>query len=175
MKKILLILTLFISFVSFGQVPAPPNYQYRVVYERLRGMMPDSGLHVPRYNGTPVGVRGGVSIADGSIAMDTTNHIFYYYSGATWRSLSSSGQKFGHASGDFRAGENRYFSLAGTYTMGIDSASSILFGFDGANGFTVYDYTTGIDVFRINSVAGSRMFSQNGANEVSVNDGRGAI
>src|SRR5688572_344259 len=134
MKKILLILTLFISFVSFGQVPAPPNYQYRVVYERLRGMMPDSGLHVPRYNGTPVGVRGGVSIADGAIAMDTTNHIFYYYSGATWRPLGSSGQKFGHASGDYSAAENRAFNGHGTYNFRLDSINTNVQSFSGYGG-----------------------------------------
>src|SRR5688572_28896911 len=158
MKKFILILTLFISGVCFGQNPT--NYQYRTVRERLLAMMVDSSFHVPRYNGTPSGLRTGSSTHDGLVAVDTANHIFYYYSGATWRSLSSSGQKFGHASGDFRAGENRYFSLAGTHQMTIDSASLFSIGFDPANGFTVYDYINSIDLIRSNSTFGTQIFSQ---------------
>src|SRR5688572_1723509 len=81
--KFILILTLFISGVCFGQNPT--NYQYRTVRERLLAMMVDSSFHVPRYNGTPSGLRTGSSTHDGLIAVDTTNHILYFYSGATWR------------------------------------------------------------------------------------------
>lgn len=82
MKKILLLAFIIVSINSFSQNPA--NYQYRVVYERLRGLMPDSVLHIPRYNGVPSGLRGGSSTHDGAFAMDTLNGNFYGYRNGTW-------------------------------------------------------------------------------------------
>lgn len=81
----ILFFLLIISFQSFGQNPA--NYQYRNVFERSRGGMFDSALHVPRYNGAPSGLRSGSSTHAGAIGMDTTNHLFKYYSGQIWRDL----------------------------------------------------------------------------------------
>jgi len=106
--RIFLILTLLISIQSFGQdsyrgdskigkfifyygqYGVPTNYQYRVVRERSIAAMFDSSLHVPRYNGTPVGLRTGSSTNDGLIAVDTLNHLFYYYSGGAWIQAGSS-------------------------------------------------------------------------------------
>ncbi len=87
MRKILLLLLVILSFQAFGQTP--PGYQTRIVRERIQGsFMVDSTLHIPRYNGTPSGVRGGGSVQDGALAMDTTNHILYIYSGGIWRTVS---------------------------------------------------------------------------------------
>ncbi len=102
MRKILLFLLVIVSVQSFGQdsyrgeskigkfifyygqYGVPTNYQYRTVRERLIAFMVDSSLHVPRYNGTPVGLRTGSSTNDGLVAVDTLNHILYFYSGGNW-------------------------------------------------------------------------------------------
>jgi len=102
MKKILLFLLVLFTVQSFGQdsykgdskigefifyryyFGVPTNYQYRVVRERSIAAMFDSSLHVPRYNGTPVGLRTGSSTNDGLIAIDTVNNILYFYSSGGW-------------------------------------------------------------------------------------------
>lgn len=102
MRKILALILIIVSINSFGQgnsVPfiftlpmtkhlapdfTPLGYQYRTVRERLLAFMVDSGLHVPRYNGVPSGLRNGVNLADGLIAMDTTNGHFYGYRNSAW-------------------------------------------------------------------------------------------
>src|SRR6187399_1454591 len=49
--RIILILTLFISIQSFGQVPT--GYQKRIVNERIQGsFMVDSAFNIPRYYDT---------------------------------------------------------------------------------------------------------------------------
>jgi len=83
MKKILFGLLVLIGVNAFGQNPT--NYQYRVVRERLIATMVDSSFHLPRYNGTPVGLRTGSSTNDGLAAIDTVNHKLYFYSGGIWR------------------------------------------------------------------------------------------
>lgn len=83
MRKILGLVLLIISVNVFGQ--NPPGYQSRIVRERIQGsFMVDSTQHIPRYCGTPSGVRGGGSIQDGAVAMDTCNNRFYIYSGGAW-------------------------------------------------------------------------------------------
>ena len=122
MKKILLFLLLIVSIYSFGQTP--PGYQTRIVRERIQGsFMVDSGLHVPRYNGTPVGVRGGVSIQDGAIALDTLNHRFYIYSNSTWSRLANYAEISGFISGTIADDQVAVGSAANT----IEGTSSLTF------------------------------------------------
>lgn len=171
-----MILVLIISIQSFGQNPA--NYQYRVVYERLRGLMPDSVLHIPRYNGVPSGLRGGSATHDGAIAFDTLNGHIYGYRNSAWFRLANyselaTGSRFGVE--DIRATQTRNFSGAGTHPFTLDSLSQLNINFDPGNGLILTDYVNGIDRLRINTVAGSRLFSQNGSNEVSTNDGRAML
>lgn len=88
MKNILGLVFLIISINVFGQ--NPPGYQSRKVNERIQGsFMVDSTQHIPRYCGTPSGVRGGGSVQDGAVAMDTCNNIMYMYSGGVWRKVGS--------------------------------------------------------------------------------------
>jgi hypothetical protein len=86
MKKILFGLLVLISVNVFGQNPT--NYQYRFVRERSVAAMVDSGFHVPRYNGTPTGVRSGVSTHAGALAADTLNNRVYYWSDYVWHRLA---------------------------------------------------------------------------------------
>lgn len=79
MKKLLFALLLISSFAS-----AQPGYtKINSRYDWLAGRF-DSGFHVPGYNGVPTGVRGGVWIGDGAIAVDTLNGYFYYRNGGVW-------------------------------------------------------------------------------------------
>jgi len=88
MKKILFAILVLIGINAFGQ--NPPGYQSRNVRERIQGsFMVDSTNHIPRYCGTPSGVRGGGSIQDGAIAIDTCNHVFFFYSDGKWRNAGS--------------------------------------------------------------------------------------
>jgi len=67
--------------IIFG---VPTNYQYRTVRERLIAFMIDSSLHIPRYNGTPVGIRSGASTNKGALAADTLNNKLYLGTGYSW-------------------------------------------------------------------------------------------
>lgn len=87
MKKLLIIIFIIISFDSFAQNPG--NYTSINGFYRWRGGMHDSGLHVPRYNGTPVGRRVGVSPNSGAVAIDTIGHTSFFYSGDKWRNQGS--------------------------------------------------------------------------------------
>ncbi len=156
MRKIIGLILLIVSINSFGQNPA--NYQYRVVYERLRGIMTDSVLHVPRYNGVPSGLRGGSSTHDGAIAADTLNNKLYLYSGGGWIDITGgTSGKFGHASGDYSAAENRAFNLHHTYS----------FNFDSVNTWGVF--RSSINRLYVNSIS-SGLFSPNGQNSIQVSD-----
>jgi hypothetical protein len=86
MKKLLLSLFILISTAACGQTPA--GYTYVAArYKWIAGMV-DSGFHVPTYIGTPVGRRTGVTNRSGAVAMDTTNHLFYIYTGGSWRRMA---------------------------------------------------------------------------------------
>lgn len=107
MRKILMILVLFVSLKMIGQdrVPfvftlpenshladyfgIPTNYQYRTVRERLLAMMVDSSFHIPRYNGVPSGLRVGSSNNDGLLASDTLNGHVYHYWNLAWNRLAN--------------------------------------------------------------------------------------
>ena len=107
MKKIIVLLLLMISIAGIGQgnrvkprlklIKLGDNYylvqdlapitgytKINMRYEWIAGAM-DSGFHVPQYNGVPSGVRSGVWTASGAIAVDTSNHRLYFYSGGSWR------------------------------------------------------------------------------------------
>lgn len=100
MKRILLLILVLVSIESFSQgwklkvfkvgnveyyqFSPPNNYSFINGRYRWLATMADSGMHIPSYNGTPVGTRVNVWPWDGAIAMDTTNHRFYIFSGNAW-------------------------------------------------------------------------------------------
>jgi len=82
MRKFLLLCLVIISIEGFAQ---PTNYIWYKQRTRQYSMMIDSMLFVPRYNGTPSGVRVGENSAiDGAVAVDTANNRFYIRSGGAW-------------------------------------------------------------------------------------------
>jgi hypothetical protein len=86
MRKLILILLLFVSAVVNGQTPAG-YIKANMRFKWTAGIF-DSALHVPQYNGTPSGIRNGAWVGDGAIGMDTTNHRMYIYSGGAWLRLA---------------------------------------------------------------------------------------
>ena len=87
MRKLILILLLFVSAVVNGQTPAG-YIKANMRFKWTAGIF-DSTLHIPSYNGTPSGIRTGGWVGDGAIGMDTTNHRMYIYSGGAWLRLAS--------------------------------------------------------------------------------------
>jgi len=80
-----------VSFNSFWRSKSVAIAGYTKInarYEWVAGAF-DSGLHVPQYNGVPSGTRSGVWNADGAVAVDTSNHRLYFYSGGSWRYSTS--------------------------------------------------------------------------------------
>jgi hypothetical protein len=69
-------------------MPTPDNYQFRNVRERTLTAMFDECVHIPTYDGTPVGLPTDAAPDDGPIAIDNTNDIFYFYSGSAWHPVS---------------------------------------------------------------------------------------
>ena len=89
MKKILLASLCILSINVLAQVPSGYLNQ-RLRFKWIGGIF-DSSLHVPLYNGAPVGVRGGAWSKGGMVGVDTTNNKLYFYSGGSWREAGSSG------------------------------------------------------------------------------------
>ena len=87
MRKLILILLLFVSAVVNGQTPAG-YIKANMRFKWTAGIF-DSALHVPQYNGTPSGIRNGAWVGDGAVAIDTVNNLFYFRSGGSWHSTSS--------------------------------------------------------------------------------------
>lgn len=79
----------------------PDNYQVRVVRERTIAALFEYSLHIPCYDGTPVGLPTDSWVNDGAIAIDTTNNTFYIYSTGAWRPIS--GLNFANADLTFDA------------------------------------------------------------------------
>lgn len=87
-KRLLGLVLILVSVQVFGQNPT--NYTLRNTRERVISFMVDSMLRIPRYNGTPSGVRvNETSAIDGAIAMDTTNGRMYIFSGNAWVRLAN--------------------------------------------------------------------------------------
>jgi hypothetical protein len=87
MRKLILILLLFVSAVVNGQTPAG-YIKANMRFKWTAGIF-DSALHVPQYSGTPSGIRNGAWVGDGAVAIDTVNNLFYFRSGGSWHSTSS--------------------------------------------------------------------------------------
>ena len=87
MRKLILILLLFVSAVVNGQTPAG-YIKANMRFKWTAGIF-DSALHVPQYSGTPSGTRNGAWVGDGAVAIDTVNNLFYFRSGGSWHSTSS--------------------------------------------------------------------------------------
>jgi hypothetical protein len=137
MKKILFLLLLSSKLIAQN----PSNYQYRPVKERILALMIDSGLHIPRYNGTPSGQRVGIPVNDGAIASDTTNSLLYHYSGGAWNRIANYSELLGNtnAGSGYRwlmpSSQNIKTAFNG-YSVLIDSSSNtdgLTFKVDTAN------------------------------------------
>lgn len=194
MKRILLLILILISVESFSQgwkvfkvgnveyyqFTPPNNYAFINGRYRWLATMADSGMHIPSYNGTPVGTRTNVWPWDGAIAMDTTNHRLYIFSGNAWNrvanfsEVSSISQLFGHPSGDFNIGQDRYANFHGTRSFWLDSLAFGLVTYDQDGGFTFQNMQTGNPGLQLD-VIGGRIYSPNGINNAQVDNGRAAL
>ena len=114
MKKLFFIIGLFFSLSAAAQ---PTNYtKINMRYRWLSGMF-DSALYVPRYNGTPSGVRvNETSVFDGMIAMDTTNNRLYIYSGGSWIRLAAYSEVAAYTAGNGLTLSGSQFKWGGTLT-----------------------------------------------------------
>jgi len=114
MKKLFFIIGLFFSLSAMAQ---PTNYtKINMRYRWLSGMF-DSALYVPRYNGTPSGVRvNETSVFDGMVAMDTTNNRLYIYSGGAWVRLANYSEIAAYTAGNGLTLSGSQFKLGGTLT-----------------------------------------------------------
>jgi hypothetical protein len=87
MRKLIL---MFFIFVCFDAAAQPSNYTWYKQRTRQYSLMADSALYLPRYNGTPSGVRSlESSTISGMVGIDTTNHMQYFRSGGLWRRLAN--------------------------------------------------------------------------------------
>ena len=87
MRKLIISVLVIISLDSFAQ---PTNYTWYKQRIRQYSLMLDSMLYIPRYNGTPSGVRTNENSAiDGAIAVDTANGRQYFYYNGSWRRLAN--------------------------------------------------------------------------------------
>lgn len=86
MKKILF-LVLLIGGVAYGQTPSGFT-KINSRYEYL-ALGSDSGILLPRYAGTPSGLRGGMPNWAGQIVSDTVNGRIYHRFNSTWVRLAN--------------------------------------------------------------------------------------
>ena len=87
MRKLIIAVLVLISLESFAQ---PTNYTWYKQRIRQYSLMLDSMLYIPRYNGTPSGVRANENSAiDGAIAVDTANGRQYFYYNGSCRRLAN--------------------------------------------------------------------------------------
>ena len=87
MRKLIIAVLVLISLDSFAQ---PLNYTWYKQRIRQYSLMIDSAFYVPRYNGTPSGVRTNENSAiDGAVAIDTANGRQYFYYNGSWRRLAN--------------------------------------------------------------------------------------
>lgn len=114
MKKLFFIIGLFFSLSAMAQ---PTNYtKINMRYRWLSGMF-DSALYVPRYNGTPSGVRvNETSVFDGMVAMDTTNNRLYIYSGGAWVRLANYSEIAAYTAGNGLTLSGSQFKLGSPLT-----------------------------------------------------------
>lgn len=87
MRRILVLVFVLLSIQGFAQ---PSNYSWYKQRTRQYSFMADSAMYLPRYNGTPSGVRSNESSTiSGMVGIDTTNHRQYFRSGSSWRRLAN--------------------------------------------------------------------------------------
>ena len=159
MKKILFGLLVLISIQALGQ--NPPGYQSRIVRERIQGsFMVDSTLHIPRYNGTPSGVRVGGSVQDGALAMDTTNHILYMYSGGAWLRIAKYSEIVTsniYTDDGILEGNRLLTGLNNTYYLAFDSLNYFRVDRDGVS--RMYMSSAETDLFSPDGTDGIQVFN----------------
>ena len=126
MRKLILILLLFVSAVVNGQTPAG-YIKANMRFKWTAGIF-DSTLHIPSYNGTPSGIRTGGWVGDGAIGMDTTNHRMYIYSGGAWLRLASYAEAMNSWSLTGNAGTN-----TSTNFIGTTDAQPLMFRYNNLN------------------------------------------
>lgn len=150
--KLLLILLLF-PFLAIAQ---HPGYTKRFTKEEVLSFAVDNSFHTAAGGATP-SLNGGWPGA-GALYVDSVNHILYFYSGATWHATTSGGGlRFGVATEDFSAAQNRDINFHTIYNFIFDSVNTYLVTRNGQN----RDIING-------SV--SQIFSPNGTNYLSASN-----
>ena len=131
MKVKFLIAALFFSLVAAAQ---PSNYiKFNTRGRWIAGMF-DSTLHVPRFNGSP-SLRTGGSSMDGAIAIDTTNGIFYFYQGGSWKRANLDTSAYAVTSVYRKTASDSVFYVKG----GVHT-----FAFKDSTGASSYTFTNGL-------------------------------
>ena len=148
MKKILLFVFVVLNLSVFGQTI--PGYTYIGAKYRWMGGIFDTALHTPRYNGVPVGVRVGAYQASGAIAVDTSNHRLYFYSGGSWRYSTAS---TGGGSSWFLTGNSG--TTAGTNFLGTTDSVDLVFKTAGTQIARFPGATSSLRMFYFGISAGS--------------------
>ncbi len=81
------LLFMFLLISGMASAQTPPGYtKINARYDWIAGKF-DSSLHIPGYATTP-NARTGAWVGAGNVGIDTVGHLFYFYSGGSWRSVS---------------------------------------------------------------------------------------
>ncbi len=166
MKKLFFIIGLFFSLSAMAQ---PTNYtKINMRYRWLSGMF-DSALYVPRYNGTPSGVRiNETSAIDGMIAMDTTNNRLYIYSGGSWIRLAAYSEVAAYTAGNGLTLSGSQFKLGGTLTdnntlINGNSKNLYISNLIKSEISSVYNSKIGVDTIGISWYGGGNAYISSGS------------
>ncbi len=79
---------MFLLISGMASAQTPPGYtKINARYDWISGKF-DSSLHIPGYATTP-NARTGAWVGAGNVGIDTVGHLFYFYSGGSWRSVTT--------------------------------------------------------------------------------------
>jgi|GEM_PF-2746407 len=125
MKKWILIFLVLISSIAYGQ---PTSYYTRINqgYDWLRGYFRE--LHIPAGISPALGPLQWPGA--GAVYVDSTDHLFYFYSGGVWRTAGgSTNSNVGSAHRLAIPGTNNIKTLIQRYGILIDSTTANSLGF----------------------------------------------
>lgn len=120
MKKIFLLIFL-LAVAIFGFTQAPPNTKINQGYYWYGGAF--DRLHIPAFNTTPT-LKSNQWSGAGAVGIDSVNNRFYFYSGGTWRQLSSGGSVAGNV-GNIQINRNSGFAAAASDTLNYSTAGGL--------------------------------------------------